>query len=39
VVRSLAALDREMLADFVAEIARECADIGVILDNRLALPT
>ena len=37
VVRSLAALDREMLADFVAEIARECADIGVILDNRLAL--
>ncbi|MEO8684579.1 MAG: LysR family transcriptional regulator [Devosia sp.] len=37
VVRSLAALDREMLADFVAEIARECADIGVILDDRLAL--
>jgi LysR family carnitine catabolism transcriptional activator len=37
VVRSLAALDREMLADFIAEIARECADIGVILDNRLAL--
>lgn len=36
VVRSLAALDRDMLADFIAEIALECAEIGVILDNRLA---
>ena len=35
VVRSLAALERDMLADFVAEIAVECAKIGVILDNRL----
>jgi len=35
VVRSLAALERDMLADFVAEIAIECAKIGVILDNRL----
>jgi LysR family carnitine catabolism transcriptional activator len=36
VVRSLAALDRDMLADFIAEIALECAKVGVILDNRLA---
>lgn len=35
VVRSVAALDREMLADFVAEIARECASVGTILENRL----
>jgi DNA-binding transcriptional LysR family regulator len=35
VVRSTAALEREMLADFVAEIARECESVGVILDNRL----
>lgn len=35
VVRSLAALERDMLADFIAEIAVECAKIGVILDNRL----
>jgi len=35
VVRSTAALEREMLADFVAEIALECASVGVILDNRL----
>ncbi len=35
VVRSLAALDRAMLADFVDEIAVECAQIGVIIDNRL----
>jgi DNA-binding transcriptional LysR family regulator len=35
VVRSIAALEREMLADFVAEIARECESVGVILDNRL----
>ena len=39
VVRSLAALEREMLADFVTEIARECAGIGTILDNRLATLT
>jgi DNA-binding transcriptional LysR family regulator len=36
VVRSLSALDRDMLADFIAEIAQECAKVGVILDNRLA---
>lgn len=35
VVRSTAALERDMLADFVREIARECASVGVILDNRL----
>ena len=35
VVRSTAALERPMLADFVAEIARECESVGVILDNRL----
>lgn len=35
VVRSTVALEREMLADFVAEIARECESVGVILDNRL----
>jgi DNA-binding transcriptional LysR family regulator len=35
VVRSTSALDRAMLADFVAEIALECADVGEILDNRL----
>lgn len=35
VVRSKAALDREMLADFIGEIARECATVGEIIDNRL----
>lgn len=35
VVRSVAALERDMLADFVREIARECESVGVILDNRL----
>jgi LysR family carnitine catabolism transcriptional activator len=35
VVRSVAALQRDMLADFVREIARECESVGVILDNRL----
>ena len=35
VVRSLAALERDMLADFVREIAAECAVIGEIVDNRL----
>ena len=25
-----------MLADFVAEIAVECAQVGMIIDNRLA---
>lgn len=35
VVRSLAALDRPMLADFVNEIASECAEVGIILDNRM----
>jgi LysR family carnitine catabolism transcriptional activator len=35
VVRSVAALGRDMLADFVREIARECESVGVILDNRL----
>lgn len=38
VVRSLTALDRPMLADFVAEIARECAAVGVIVENRLDDP-
>ena len=38
VVRSLAALEREMLMDFIAEIALECASVGVILDNRLESP-
>ena len=38
VVRSTAALERPMLADFVAEIARECEQVGMILDNRL-VPT
>ena len=28
-----------MLADFVAEIARECADVGMIVENRLAETT
>ncbi|PXA99789.1 LysR family transcriptional regulator [Nostoc sp. 3335mG] len=36
VVRSLAALERPMLRDFVGEIARECALVGTILDSRLA---
>lgn len=36
VVRSKAALERPMLVDFIAEIARECAHLGEILDNRLA---
>lgn len=35
VVRSLSALERPMLSDFVAEIARECARVGVILDDRM----
>ena len=35
VVRSTAALDRDMLAEFVDEIALECAKVGTILDNRL----
>lgn len=35
VVRSKAALERPMLADFVREIAQECARVGVIIDNRL----
>jgi LysR family carnitine catabolism transcriptional activator len=35
VVRSLAALERDMLADFVREIAAECAKVGNIIDNRL----
>lgn len=35
VVRSLAVLERDMLANFIGEIAAECAQIGVILDNRL----
>jgi len=36
VVRNLAALERPMLADFVREIAHECARMGEIVDNRLA---
>ncbi|QDZ11501.1 LysR family transcriptional regulator [Devosia ginsengisoli] len=35
VVRSAAALERPMLSAFVAEIARECESVGVIVDNRL----
>ncbi len=35
VVRSLAALDRPMLIDFIREIAGECARVGTILDSRL----
>lgn len=35
VVRSLSALERPMLADFVNEIASECARVGIILDNRM----
>ncbi|MNT30658.1 LysR substrate binding domain protein [compost metagenome] len=35
VVRSTAALERDMLADFVREIALECESVGTILDNRL----
>jgi LysR family carnitine catabolism transcriptional activator len=35
VVRSVAALERDMLADFVREIALECESVGLILDNRL----
>ena len=35
VVRSKAALERPMLVDFIREIARECALVGTILDNRL----
>lgn len=34
-VRSLSVLERPMLADFIREIAKECARAGVILDNRL----
>ncbi|WEK04044.1 MAG: LysR family transcriptional regulator [Candidatus Devosia phytovorans] len=35
VVRTTAALERDMLAHFASEIARECAKVGEILDNRL----
>ena len=35
VVRTTAALDRDMLAHFVGEIARECESVGVIIENRL----
>ena len=35
VVRSTAALQRDMLADFIKEIAVECAKVGMIIDNRL----
>lgn len=35
VVRSVAALERDMLADFVREIALECGSVGAIIDNRL----
>lgn len=35
VVRSVSALERDMLADFVTEIALECAKVGNIIDNRL----
>ncbi|WP_332686924.1 LysR family transcriptional regulator [Devosia sp.] len=35
VVRSTAALERDMLADFIGEIALESESVGVILDNRL----
>ncbi len=35
VVRSVAALERDMLADFVREIALECGNVGAIIDNRL----
>lgn len=37
VVRSKAALERPMLADFIREIAAECARVGEIIDNRLEL--
>ncbi|ODT70319.1 MAG: LysR family transcriptional regulator [Pelagibacterium sp. SCN 63-23] len=36
VVRSLSALERPMLADFVHEIAAECSKLGEIVDNRLS---
>lgn len=35
VVRSAAALKRVMLADFVREIAHECANVGIIIEDRL----
>jgi DNA-binding transcriptional LysR family regulator len=35
VVRSLTALERPMLVDFIREIAVECARVGTILDSRL----
>lgn len=35
VVRSAAAIERPMLVDFIREIARECAQVGTILDSRL----
>ena len=38
VVRSTSALERVMLADFVGEIAAECAQVGMIIENRLAKP-
>jgi DNA-binding transcriptional LysR family regulator len=37
VVRNPAVLDRPMLADFVREIAQECARVGEIIDDRLHL--
>lgn len=35
VVRSLSALDRPMLTDFLKEIAQECEKVGEIIDRRL----
>ena len=37
VVRNPAVLERPMLADFVREIAHECARVGEIIDDRLHL--
>ena len=37
VVRNPAVLERPMLADFVREIALECARVGEIIDDRLHL--
>ena len=39
VVRSVSALERPMLADFVGEIAAECAQVGMIVENRLGAAT
>ncbi len=36
VVRNAGVLEREMLADFAAEIAAECAGVGTVLESRLA---